>query len=256
MRQLLRRIVSPGIRSHALGFIGYLYEQEIRVLHRLVQPGKLSVDVGANQGMYTYHLARLSDSVIAYEPIPTLAEALRQWVPPNVAVHQVALSDHMAEARTLVVPQRAGQPRAGQAHFGDRKDEAVAETHAVPVTTLDDEGLDAVGFIKIDVEGHEQAVLEGARRTLATQQPNLLVEIEQRHLKVPIQTVFDGLLDLGYEGYFLFERKVLSLDAFSVDRHQRPMEEKLLHGGFGNADKQRYGNNFIFVPKSRALFSS
>ena len=55
------------------------------------------------------------------------------------------------------------------------------ETIRVPLRTLDSYNLSNIGFIKIDVEGHELDVLRGAEVTLRRDQPNLLIEIENRH---------------------------------------------------------------------------
>ena len=56
----------------------------------------------------------------------------------------------------------------------------VVETVKVPMRTLDSYQLSNVGFIKIDVEGHEEAVLHGSSETLRREMPNLMIEIEDR----------------------------------------------------------------------------
>ena len=68
----------------------------------------------------------------------------------------------------------------------------------VPVRTLDSFGLTSVGFIKIDVEGHELAVLQGACKTIALSHPILMVEVEDRHRHDAVHTVEEFLSDFGY----------------------------------------------------------
>jgi hypothetical protein len=75
----------------------------------------------------------------------------------------------------------------------------------VPALRLDDYALDRVGFIKIDVEGHELAVLKGAEATIRGSMPSLLVEIEERHSLCGIQNVTAFLTGLRYEGFFVLK---------------------------------------------------
>ena len=60
-------------------------------------------------------------------------------------------------------------------------DEIVSSCYEVELRTLDSYGFEDVAFIKIDVEGHEEAVLAGAGDTLVRAKPVLLIEIEERH---------------------------------------------------------------------------
>ena len=76
----------------------------------------------------------------------------------------------------------------------------------MPVTTLDDffagRSLQP-NFLKIDVEGHELAVLQGARQTLKKHRPTILVECEARHRPDgDVRPVFEFLQSLGYGGSF------------------------------------------------------
>src|SRR5690242_3658822 len=60
-------------------------EYELRVLHRHVPRDRVAIDVGANDGVYAYHLSRYARSVVAFEPNPHFNRALR-FLPRNVAV--------------------------------------------------------------------------------------------------------------------------------------------------------------------------
>jgi FkbM family methyltransferase len=252
LRQLKKR-GPPWAQKYYVGLRSYLYEQEVRLLPQLVSPGLVSVDVGANNGAYTYHLARLSRSVVAYEPLPELAQFLRRCQFRNTTVVPRALSDASGSAE-LFVPVFEGRPALGLTRLErgfDAEYTARPATNSlrVDVARLDDEGLTNVGFIKIDVEGHELSVLRGAARLLGNERPNLLVEAEQRHIAFPIVDLFQYLHGHGYEGFFLFERRLLPLSAFDVEVHQRHMDESLRNRTFRKADKERYGNNFVFTPE-------
>jgi FkbM family methyltransferase len=174
--------------------------------------------------------------VEAFEPVPLFASGIRAFNQPRVRVHQVALSAAPGTAR-LHFPSAAGGVDLGQGSLSlsagrpDKMD--------VPVKTLDEFGFDDVSFIKIDVEGHELDVLKGAAETIARCRPNLIVEIEQRHLAFPMTRVFQYLADLGYRGSFIEAGVQQPLSAFSYERHQ----QQWLH----NVYAPQYVNNFIFA---------
>ena len=153
-------------------------EPELAVLHQLVPAGCTAIDVGCNRGYYSYALAKLAARVEAFEPNPALAAFARRKLGAKVRVHQAAVANR-AGRETFYIPR---DPSGVDSHlvgnlgnlYPDR-DNAVC---TVDVVTLDGfAGLDNVGFIKIDVEGAELAVIEGARATIARWQPNLLVEL-------------------------------------------------------------------------------
>jgi hypothetical protein len=140
----------------------------------------------------------------------------------------------------LHIPFVNGKVNTGYATLGK-----ISQNHLtirVPVKRLDDFGFADVSFIKIDVEGHESQVLAGATNTILRERPTILVEIEQRHLgEIPITDVFEQLAELGYRGYFLFNKKQHSLDEFSLKDHQANFLSDVSNPG--------YVNNFIFKPR-------
>ena len=243
MRRLPPGLVMAGnARVHRM--IG---EPELRELPRLVAPGSLAIDVGAHFGMYAHALARLvgkSGKVIAVEPVAEdaafLREAVRQLRLP-VTVCECALSAKNGEAE-LHVPVLHGKEKTALASL--EVHDAGGETRTVVTKTLDDllEGETLpVSFVKIDVEGHESAVLEGARETIANHKPNLLIEIEGRFHDQPALRVIEQVLALGYRGEFLNatgQRRPVS--SFDPAVYQDPALDPL--------DK-RYIRNFLFTPE-------
>lgn len=102
------------IRLHPASYWRYyewkrgLAEPELAILPALCSAGGLSVDVGANIGLYSCHLARLSGSVVAFEPLPPLADLLRRAYRSRGAryrLEQVALSETEDTAQ-LRMPRR------------------------------------------------------------------------------------------------------------------------------------------------------
>lgn len=150
-------------------------EPELDLLAHLVPRGRLAVDIGANKGLYSLPLASLCSRVVAFEPNPRLAGRLRLAVPRNVSVRERALSNTAGEARFFVPLDESGhwRPNIGSLEQpGERSEEIVVERGR-----LDDEGLTDIGMIKIDVEGHEGAVIEGAMATIRRDRPVMLIEI-------------------------------------------------------------------------------
>ena len=214
-------------------------EAEIALLPFLADPARVSLDIGANKGVYAWLLKDCSRAVHAFEPNPKMFRFLRRIAGERITVSQTALSNHTGSA-TLRVPRhrRGGFSNQG-ASLSDVK--VADDFRGVPVEAkrLDDLGIEDVGFIKIDVEGFEQAVLEGARATIARDRPSLLIEMEEAHTKQPIEDAIAAVEALGYSGMFLRRGVLRPIDAFDGDRHHRNAES--------GAD---YVFNFVFLPKN------
>ncbi len=193
-----------GSLAYALG----LYEPEaMQSIRRLVNAGDCCIDVGANLGYYTISLANWvgpSGLVVAFEPFPGNFAILEKNVHlnrlQNVILEPSALSDCKGALQLIyaVEEQFSATPSVGgYAVEGNRV------SIKVPTRRLDDyvAGLGrAPDFIKIDVEGAELAVLEGARRTLAAVRPILLVEIHGWGTDES-KKVLQALSELHYDSY-------------------------------------------------------
>jgi FkbM family methyltransferase len=202
------------------------------VSDHLVHPGATVIDVGASWGLFTYHFARRvgkDGAVYSFEPHPANAAVLRKLADKRSSVHfrPVAVSDAAGQAE-LQVPRHHNRMVTAQsslAHgFADQGDVQVDRVQ-VPTVRLDDE-IDAgtqIDFIKIDVEGHEIAVLRGAASILRKWMPPILIEIEQRHLSIPIADVFRELQDIGYSLYYISGPVLRPIDQFDVERDQTSM---------------------------------
>jgi FkbM family methyltransferase len=212
-------------------------EREMRIIGSLTARRRRSVDVGANVGLYTYCLAKLFERVESFEPIPQCARVIASSRLKNVRLHTCALSNRAGDA-LLHIPVEEGPHATGLASLSRKFSNAVD----VPVAlrTLDSFGFRELDLIKIDVEGHELEVLQGARETIARERPALLVEVEKRHHPDrDIQEIFDFLLALGYDGCFFCDEKMHPLQSFAPERHQQ---------GLDPLDRKHYVNNFIFRP--------
>jgi FkbM family methyltransferase len=223
-------------------------EVELSLLDRVVRSDSVSIDVGANLGLYTRELAHLSRFVHAFEPSHKVADILRRTSARNVVVHETALSDRCGVA-TLQIPLT----REGSVHgLASIESQAASraskiESLTVLVSRLDSAVQSDVGFIKIDVEGHELCVLNGAERILEHCQPVFLVEAEDRHRVDATRSVFEFFRARRYSGFFIKGHEVRSVEEFSVDALQNPAS--LLSDG-GRKENCFYVNNFFFFPET------
>jgi FkbM family methyltransferase len=167
-------------RSFAYG----TWEPEVvDAVSRIVKPGMVAIDVGAHGGFYALLLAKLvgaSGTVVAIEPLPANFRILQE----NIAIN--ALHNVIAE------------PLAASAHSGELAIEVPDEGSSLlagPITDADERGAAQVrcvaldeycaakklrpDFIKIDVEGAETDVLNGARRLVDEFHPAMMIELHE-----------------------------------------------------------------------------
>ncbi|HEX2841173.1 FkbM family methyltransferase [Hyphomicrobium sp.] len=150
------------------------YEEDLlSALHDAVPPGSLVVDVGANIGNHTLFFSNIMNCrVVAFEPLAEALDYLRTNVSLNglrdlVEIRSVGLSSDIGHASsTLQIAFNLGSSRLTQHDDGD-----------LILSTLDNETFtDPVAMLKIDAEGMEVAILEGARRFLEANRPLIVVE--------------------------------------------------------------------------------
>lgn len=197
------------------------------MLSNLVPPDGVAIDAGANLGLYTYWIARRASAVHAFEPNAGLSAYLRKARIPRVQVYSAALSSRDGSAN-LWIPQLDGEASLSE-HVGGTPVE-------VPLIKLDSLCLPKVGFMKIDVEGHELEVLRGGEQTIRASRPTLFVEIEQRHHpEQSIDRIIDSIRELGYdEVRFLVAGTWHPLDEFRPAVHQADVASR------------QYASNFLF----------
>lgn len=218
------------------------FEKEYWLLPQLVRRDANAVDVGGNTGLYAYYLSKLVRSVHVFEPNPICLQRLERVRRRNMVIHEVALSDHRGEATMRFDP---GNDGVGTIEERNRLDnnpgiQSVVE-RTVKVCPLDDLHLADVGFMKVDVEGHEPSVVRGALRLIEAQKPVLLIEIERRHNATAFEEIEDLLSPFGYSPRRLSESGMVPVLRSEIDGLQvLPM-----------SSDHPYINNFFFIPQER-----
>jgi len=220
-----RRIVRSG---HA--------ERELHIVDRFIDRDRAALDIGVDLGIYTRHFAKFSRRVIAFEANPDVATAAARFLGHAATIHWIALSSASGMGQ-LRIPLQAGKPTTalGTVSATNLLGNAAFNTIEVPLKPLDDFALPSVGFIKIDVEGHEEDVLVGAQSLIARDRPSLMIEVEERHNPGSIERVTRFFESRGYCGFFFDGRALRSVEMLDPNVHQSPGREP-------------YINNFFFCP--------
>ena len=165
------------------------FERELHdFIASTLREGAVFMDVGANVGCYSMQAATLvgpTGRIISFEPSPPVFERLRQNVDlnafSNISLCACALGG--ASARRLLYVESGNQGYSNAIASLHPSDWHGSRDNAreIQVTTMDEwfqeSGLPRLDLVKIDVEGAEFEVLEGARQTLTTHQPTIAMEV-------------------------------------------------------------------------------
>lgn len=162
---------------------GRFDRKEVLFMNSYLKPGMVCIDVGAHYGFYTLQMARLvgrAGKVISCEPSKKNRERLAKNISSNhfeqVEVMPVAVSNQEGEATLFLADHNTGENTLLSKQHIQYK-----EQYEVKVQTLDKLisglSLHRVDFIKIDVENHEYAVLEGAEESIKRYYPTILIEL-------------------------------------------------------------------------------
>lgn len=158
--EMLAKNISKGgpaeyqqpVRSRSLGY----------VKHK-----RVALDIGANVGLWSRDLVQQFEQVIAFEPVAMFRECLiRNVQSSNLTVQPMALGDREGMICMIITEGNTGHthvdPNSVQ---GDTK-----------IQRLDNLMLDNVDYIKIDCEGFEYRVLQGAKETICQCRPVVVIE--------------------------------------------------------------------------------
>lgn len=141
---------------------------DYELVKQYITRSRCAVDVGAHVGYWSRRLVNDFERVYAFEANPVHVQCLLRNVHADVdqfTVHDVALSDHVGTVQFETHTENSGMSRVAES----------GET--IECAPLDNWKLQPVDLIKIDVEGHELQVLQGAAHTILRNRPVLFIEI-------------------------------------------------------------------------------
>lgn len=173
-------MANPKVRMILNGRAAYQGSKQRAALD-LCRRRRVAVDVGGHVGLWSFNLAHWFEDVHAFEPVAAHRECFKKNMVVDhdvdddngdemcsVSLHECALGDHDAMISILTEPTSSGDSRVDGP--GD-----------IPMHTLDSFALKNVDLIKIDCEGSELFVLQGAEETIARCKPVICVEQKPGH---------------------------------------------------------------------------
>ncbi len=197
-------------------FVYGTWEPEVvDALRRSVTPGMIALDLGAHTGFYTLLLSKLvgpNGKVVAFEPFPPNFQILEENVHlnglDNVILRREAVAGRSGDVR-LESPNHEPSLIAKSVRPGEG-----VEALTVPAVSLDDWGSESgspIHFVKMDVEGAEADVLQGARRVLELHRPRMVIELHATDTVRDDHPALALLIELGY--------RVTWIDAPGITAH-------------------------------------
>lgn len=216
-------------------------DRESNFLNIFCDKNKISLDIGALWGGYTILLSKLSEKVFVFEPNISKYNFLKSAFKKtnNVEIFNYAVSNKSDRVKFRLPKNSPGNATIEESNTLDEFESV--EEYDVQTTTIDQMMFDNVGFIKIDIEGHEYSALEGMIQTLRGNRPNLLIEIEERHKTGSINKTTDLMRSLDYKMLFIIEKNLYEIDKYDIDLYQKSQ----------NRNTNLYINNFIFIPQEK-----
>lgn len=249
--KILKKITPNKFLFAYRSYRAYIYgEKEIRVLKKLINPKKEAIDIGANLGEYTFWMSKHADHVHVFEPHPDCINFLKDVGLKNCTFYSYGVSS-IASKKELLVPEDSSlQDITCRASISELSVREFEKLKGISINTiaLDELGLSNIGFIKMDIEGHEFEALKGMRGLITSCNPVMQIEIEQRHHDASIGTIFEYIFDFGYSGFFLRNSKLVPIEEF--DKVSCQSEILDLFNEDNSNFKESYVNNFIFIPNS------
>lgn len=230
-RRFAKRLLAPLLNESTYSLLqaaamgwdirrGAWYEPELELLPLAVRPGETAIDIGANYGLYAYHLSRVvgpNGRVYSFEPIPFTARTFRHiqralGFSGNVELVAKGCGEKAGEVSFTVPVMSTGAISAGLVHMGRNDERPGKEKHVnydtrqvtCEVVTIDDYlvGAENVSLVKCDIEGADLYAMRGAKRTLERHKPTVIIEITPWYLEgfgLEVNDVTGFFDELGYE---------------------------------------------------------
>jgi FkbM family methyltransferase len=194
--------------------------EEFQGFLRLCSKGMHLFDLGAHFGLFSLVVARYYGAAVAVDPSPIACKMIETQARLNdcagrIRILQTAVSD--AEQKVTMVASGV----FSDGYFKVAHDRPSSELETVNSTTIDSMAVQfgAPTHIKIDVEGHEAAVLRGARSTLSRASPILFVELHNHFVRAEGGDPNEALDELQRSGYRLLGPDGLSIGRDAVLAH-------------------------------------
>ena len=222
--------------GRSLDLYGEYSQGEVDLFTQLIKPGMVVLDIGANIGSHSIYFGQAvgpNGLVFSFEPQRQIYNILCGNIALNGLSNVILQQAGLGRDRGMAQIPRLDY--ASDYNFGQVSLTAAGDGDAIQVFSLDSLELKWCHFIKIDVEGMERQVLEGAVKTLRQHSPLLYVENDR---KAQSPALIQFLFDQGYRLYWHLVRLYNPLNYFGFPSNV-----------FGTAGS----TNMLCVPKSVAV---
>ena len=213
---------------------------ELSLIKFLCSTNGNSIDVGANLGLYSFLISKYTKQLYAFEPNPYPLRYLKKLNKGNTKIYPIAIGS-VNDNVELFIPKN---PKGWTSNGASLRQLNLGKGMKLKVAcrTIDSFDFKNIELIKIDVEGCEQDVINGAINTIKRWLPNIIIENEIFHTNEPL-SIINNLIELGYNAYYCKnEGELIKLDKqFNFKKNQLDPSKK---------DKN-YVQNFIMLHKNK-----
>jgi FkbM family methyltransferase len=135
--------------------------------YMLQRPRNIAIDIGAHIGFWSFYLCKNFEMVHAFEPVKDFRDCFNL----NVKAKNIKLYDCALGKEDSFISMEIDQSNSGKTHIKNQD-----TTNKIPIKKLDDFNFTKIDFIKIDVEGYEEFVIQGGLETLKKNRPLIIIE--------------------------------------------------------------------------------
>jgi FkbM family methyltransferase len=247
-RRIAKHLLAPVLNERSYSVLqaiamgwdirsGSWREPELELLRYAIRPGETAIDVGANYGLYAYHLSRIvgpKGKVYCFEPIPFTARTFRLIQRGLRFTHNVELinkgaSEKSGRAQFTIPVLDTGAISAGLVHMGRYDERPGKEGKAnfatrqleCDIVAIDDYlyDLSDVALVKCDIEGADLFAMRGMKGILETHKPTVIIEIGPWYLDgfgIAVEDITRFFGGLAYAGYRYDDGRLFRVEAADI----------------------------------------
>jgi|APSaa5957512535_1039671.scaffolds.fasta_scaffold00655_11 FkbM family methyltransferase len=199
--------------SHEINFRGQFEKTELLCLitnFKKYMSGKTVLDIGANIGNHSLAFSPYCKQVFAFEPHPKTFRLLELNTMDvgNIDPINVGASDSTCKMKAVDTHYNMGGAKLIDDSFvANEKISNYLEFSLVPLDSMDQLQNTDIGFVKIDVEGHELQAFKGAKRLLEKHHPVIAFEQLEESFNQGTSDVIEFLKNTGYKKFFVLQRR-------------------------------------------------
>lgn len=240
-------LVNPSEHiQQQLFWYGY-YEKELGdLIRKILLPGDIFLDIGANIGYFSLLAAKHQPTarIFSFEPVSPIFNLFEQNISLNDIKNITAINSAVGEANSENYIYISGADNTGMSSF-QKPENYSGSTEKVKIVSIDEwfsnSGLSKIDLIKLDIEGSELSALKGMKEALLNFKPAVVSEINPemlRQFNTKAVDIFNYLNDLNFCGFFIFK----SGEIFPIDSYETTETNNVL---FIHKEKVEHYNQLL-----------